>query len=80
MQRNRTLPGSNQNIVHGLTSRGYSRSFLQKALKVHHNNKPEKNDQPILPNIMNFSKSTANLIRIIKNNFNQGIQNTQILQ
>lgn len=29
---------------------------------------------------MDFSDSTTNFMRIIKNNFNEGIQNTQTLQ
>lgn len=62
-----------------LTTRGYSRSFLRKALKEFRERKPVS-ESPLLPLVVNFSKSTSKFVRIIKSNFYKETQQTTILQ
>ena len=62
-----------------LTPRGYSRSFLRKSFKTF------KQSRPIwafslLPITTNYSTSAVRLITVIKRNFHQGIEHSQLLQ
>lgn len=62
-----------------LTTRGYSRSFLRKCFKSFRQTRPIWVSS-LLPIITNYSKSAVRLVRTLKNNFYQGIDNSQVLQ
>lgn len=62
-----------------LSTRGYSRSFLRKALKDFRRTRPASTAS-ILPITVNYSASTINLIRQLKDNVYKNTVNSHILQ
>ena len=66
-------------LFSALRARGYSRSFLRKALKTFLEVKPRVVSK-ILPFIITYSPSATKLVRVIKNNFQESLAGTNILQ
>lgn len=66
-------------LFSALSRRGYGRSFLRKCLKTFRISRPASGST-LLPIVINYSKSTVNLIRQIKQNFNSALENSNLLQ
>ena len=66
-------------LFQSLSTRGYCRSFLRRALRTFKQTRPIQVSS-ILPVITTYSKSNTQLIRMIKSNFQQGIADTPLLQ
>lgn len=62
-----------------LSTRGYSRSSLRKALKSFRVTRPRSTDS-ILPITVHFSTSASTFIHKLKNNFHEGTKNSNVLQ
>jgi len=65
-------------LFSALATRGYCRSFLRKCFKSFLQTKPI-DVSPILPFVTTFSPSVLKMIRVIKNNFQNLTQSTQML-
>ena len=66
-------------LFSALSTRGYSRSFLRKSLKIFQQTKPIV-VSTVLPLITTHSPSSVKLVRVIKNNFNDFTRRTGLLQ
>lgn len=77
--REEDFKDSVKTLFSALSTRGYSRSFLRNCFKTFRQIKPIWCGS-LLPLITNYSQSTLNLVRNIKDHFYKGIDNSTILQ